>query len=221
VRALTKESSRTNWPSLLALNGFRLLTTFGALLAYFGAAVLVSHVFDPHEYYGLNIFLLLMVMVLLCLIWGIVNWFVSLAQIFAAQTGDGFSDSLRSASGLYQAHAGTFFSTGIWFSVARLILLGLVTVGSLSPLGNMTMAGGKAIAIFVVLISLFYFAAADALNMWRLGVYLSLTEPGAMKAVPEPSGTPPPTFTPQAAPPDADEHAPSSAQEGWKPIAEN
>jgi hypothetical protein len=83
------------------------------------------------------------------------------------------------------------------------------------------MAGGKAIAIFVVLISLFYFAAADALNMWRLGVYLSLTEPGAMKAVPEPSGTPQPTFTPQAAPPDADEHAPSSAQEGWKPIAEN
>src|SRR5262249_45670553 len=159
---------QTNWSSLFTLNLFRLLMTFAALLAYFGAAVIVAHFFDPHEYYVLNIALLLLVMLFLLLIWGMANWYSSVAQIFAAQSVEGFFDSLRRVAGLYQSHSGAFVSSGIWFSVARLILLTLVTFGSLSPLGNVTMSGVKGFVVFIAIISLLYFAAADALNMWRL-----------------------------------------------------
>jgi hypothetical protein len=127
-------------------------------------------------------------------IWSVVNWFVGLAQIFAAKDGEGFGASFRSAMDLYQAHSGAFGSSGFWFSFLRLILLVMVTVGSLSPVGNLSVAGAKPFVIFLAIITLLYFAASDALNMWRLGVYISLTEPAAIDPVPESPPLSPPPF---------------------------
>jgi hypothetical protein len=227
VRALSREPMRINWWSLARLNALRLLMTFAALLAYLGAAIVVSHTLDPRQYYVLNVVLLLFVMALLLAIWGAVNWFVSLAQIFAAQAGDGLMSSFRRATTLYQAYTGEFLSSGIWFFVTRLILIGLVTLGSLSPLGKMSVAGVKGWLVFVAILSLLYFAAADALNMWRLGVYISLTEPEPAKLVSELIPPPHPVIQPGTGSEDAYEPTPSSDQgvppgvDEWKPIAEN
>ena len=224
VRALATEPSRTNWLSLLELNAFRLLISLAALVAYFGAAVLVSTTFDPGVYVGLNVLLMLLVMLVLAAIWSVVNWFAGVAQIFAAHTADGFMASLRGAGNLYQMHSGTFGSSGLWFAFIRAILIVLVTIGSLSPMANATMVGGKPIVIFVAIITLIYFAASDALSMWRLGVYVSLTEPEAVEPVPEPMPPTSPVVQPEAAalevePPS--EVALSPAPEDWKPLAEN
>jgi hypothetical protein len=228
VRALSSEPGSTNWWSLSALHALRLLMTFAVLLAYFGAAILVSGAFDPREYYALNVVLMLLVMALLLVTWGMVSWFVSLAQIFAAQTGDGLVGSLRNAASLYQEHAGNFLNSGIWFSVARLILIGLVTLGSLSPLGNMSMAGAKGLLVSVAIISLLYFAAADALNMWRLSVYISLTEPELANPVPESISPLQPVMQPglesegeRVARSSSGQDIPTAGPEEWKPIAES
>ncbi len=55
VRALALEPVRTNWLSLFGLNAFRLLMSLAALVAYFGAAVLVSTTFNAAEHIGLNV----------------------------------------------------------------------------------------------------------------------------------------------------------------------
>jgi hypothetical protein len=223
VRALTAESSRTNWLSLTALNLFRLLMMSAGFVAYFGAAVLVSTTFDPSVHYRLNVVLMLLVMCVLLLIWSVVNWVGGLAQIFAAHSGDSFAGSLRSAGDLYQAHSGAFGSSGLWFSFARLFLIVAVTIGSLTPVANTTMASVKPIMVFVAIITLIYFAAADALSMWRLGVYISLTEPEAVESVPEPLPSPPPPIvqpeSPRAGVEPPGDPAPTVPQD-WKPIAE-
>ncbi len=158
-----------------------------------------------------------------------VNWFVGLAQIFAAHAGEGFSSSIRSAMLLYQGHTGAFGSSSVWFTFARIVLITLVTVGSLSPMANATRAGAKPIAVFVAILTLGYFVAADALSMWRLGVYIGLTEPEAIEAVPEPLPPPPPIVEPESSIPEATSPEEPSASfseepavpEDWKPIAEN
>jgi hypothetical protein len=224
VRALAGGPSRTNWTSLTGLNVFRLLLGLATFVAYFGAAVLVSTTFSPTEHYGLNVLLMLLVMLVLAAIWSVVNWFVGLAQIFAAHVGEGFASSLRSAGKLYQAHSGAFGSSGLWFAFIRAILVIMVTVGSLSPVANVTLAGVKPILVFVAIITLIYFAAADAVCMWRLGVYISLTEPESIEPVPEPL---PPAPLPivelesainEPLPP---EEPPSPLPEDWNPIAES
>jgi hypothetical protein len=226
VRALAAEPGRTNWVSLLELNAFRLAMTFAALIAYVGAAILVSTNINPQQHYAANILIMLIIMTVLLVIWSVVNWFVGLAQLFAAANGDGFLGSLRSAGNLYQAHSGGFASSGVWFTFVRLILLVVVTVGSLSPMANVSVAGAKPFVVFVAIITLVYFAVADAVNMWRVGVYISLTEPAAIDPVPEP--------LPPAPPPPFREHEPESAglvppnepgregvPEEWKPIADS
>lgn len=191
VRALSAGETHTNWISLLELNAFRLVMGLAALVAYFGAAILVSTSINPQQHYAANVLIMLIVMTMLLLIWSVVNWFVGLAQIFASKNGEGFGESLRSAMSLYQAHSGAFGSSGLWFSFFRLVLLVMVTVGSLSPVGNLSVAGAKPFVIFVTIITLAYFAFADALSMWRLGVYVSLTEPAAIDPVPEAMPAPP------------------------------
>jgi hypothetical protein len=224
VRALAAEPSKTNWVSLVGLNAFRLVMTLAAFVAYCGAAVLVSTIFDPSVHYGLNVLLMLFVMCVLLLVWSVVNWFIGLSQIFAAHTAEGFARSIHRAMNLYHSHSGAFASSGLWFSLARLILLVLVTVGSLSPVANVTMAGVKPIAVFIAIITLIYFAAADALSMWRLGVYISLTEPEAVEPVSEPSPPPPAPIVEAEVlitQPVQPGEPPSAISEDWKPIAES
>lgn len=216
VRALAKDGGVTNWASLIGLNLFRLLMTFAALLAYVGGAILVTRTFDPQQNYVLDILLMLVVVLALAMAWGVVNWFISLAQIFAAQSNAGFTTSIRNAADLYQSHSGDFVSSGLWFSFLRLILIVLVTLGSLSPLGQMTLGGIRTVAVFIIVVSLLYFAAADALNMWRLGVYLSLLEPEETEPVLAQN-----TGNPDLAPTEGANHIPPPPPEEWKPIAEN
>lgn len=192
VRALAAETTVTNWPSLVALNAVRLVMGIACMVAYFGAAILIARMLGNGQHYAANVLLLLVVIVVLLSIWSVVNWFASLAQIFAAVRGERLVRSLQSAGVLYHRHTGSFASSGLWFGLIRLVLLLVVTFGSLSPVANASVGGLKLLAVFVALISLAYFAVADALNMWRLGVYISLTEPAAIDPVPEPLPSPPP-----------------------------
>jgi len=191
VRALASDPQKTNWLSLFGLNTVRLLMSLACLIAYFGAAILIARVLGS-QHLALNALVLLVVIIVLLSIWSVVNWFASLAQIFAAMRGEGLVRSLQSAGNLYHEHSGTIGSSGLWFGIIRFVLLLIVTVGSLSPVANVSVGGIKALVIFIAIISLAYFAFADAISMWRLGVYISLTEPADIEPVPEPLPLPHP-----------------------------
>lgn len=194
VRALATETQGTNWLSLVGLNAVRLVMGIACLFAYFGAAILVARWLGS-QHLALNALVLLLVIFVLGSVWSVVNWFASLAQIFAAMRGEGLVRSLQSANALYHEHSGLFTSSGIAFGVFRLILIAIVTFGSLSPVANVSAGGVRTLIVFLAIISLAYFAIADALNMWRLGVYISLTEPAAIEPIPQPLPPPPPAPT--------------------------
>jgi len=190
VRALAAETRGTKWSSLVGLNVIRLVMGIACAIAYCGAAILVARTLGS-QHLAVNALVLLLVIVILVSVWSVVNWFASLAQIFASIRGEGLVRSLQSANDLYREHAANFASIGIAFAVIRFVLLAMVTFVSLSPIANVSAGGIKALVIFVTIISLAYFAASDALSMWRLAVYISLTEPAAPDPVPEPLPPPP------------------------------
>lgn len=174
VRALALGEARTNWPTAAALHLFRLLMFFAAVLAFFGAGVLISSASDPQLHFELNFFLMLVVLLLLSGIWSAVNWFFSVAAIFAARDGAGFWSSLAGAADLYYMGVGR---AGIWFSLMRTVLAVASTFVSLIFLGTFIETRGLAPLLGMVTVTLGYFAFADALYMWRLATYISLTEP--------------------------------------------
>ncbi len=194
VRALAKDPQGTNWGALFGLNLVRLLMSLVCIVAYFGAAILVARVLGS-QHLAVNALVLVAVIFVLVSVWSVVNWFASLAQIFAAMRGEGLAPSIASANHVYREHSGAFGSSGIWFGFIRLVLLLVVTFGSLSPVANVSAGGVRTLVIFVAIISLAYFAASDALSMWRLGVYISLMEPAAIEPVPEPLPVPPAPIT--------------------------
>lgn len=212
VRALASEPTGVNWFSLLGLHGLRLALGSTCLVAYVGAAILVARVFGS-QHLAVNAVVLLLVIIVLVSVWSVVNWFASLAQIYASMRGEGVVRSLQSATDLYHEHSGAFASSGIWFGVIRFVLLVVVAFGSLSPVANVSVGRLKALVIFISIISLAYFAVADALNMWRLGVYISLIEPEAVEPVPEPLPPAPPAPIVQTA-----EGGPNTVLEALEPI---
>ncbi len=194
IRALTIEPQRTNWATLLIQNLLRLLLTFASILAYVGSAILVSRVFAPSQY-AAKILVLLPVIFILATIWSLTNWVISLAQIFAVKDTAGVSDSFHQASDLYQSHSGALLSSGLWFSFLRGIAVIFVTFASLAPLQNIYTANPHSLVFIAVCLTLLYCAMADALNIWRLGVYISLTEP---EPLPAPLPPPVPLLIPPA-----------------------
>jgi hypothetical protein len=187
VRALASGDPRTHWPSVVGLSLFRLAMLFATLVAYFGTGALVSGTFDPQLHFGLNFFLMFLVLLVLSGIWSIVNWFFSVAAIFAARDGAGVWTSLRGAADLYQMRAGR---TGVWFSLIR---SGLVIASTLLSLilFSALLQGIRLLPLFgIVFVTLIYFAAVDGLYMWRLATYIGLTEPEPEPPTPLPSELP-------------------------------
>jgi hypothetical protein len=175
VRALVADEPRTNWASSGALNFFRALLACGTVLAVFGAGFLVSAVIgDTMQDFVPAVMLMILFMLVIALAWSVANWFFSLAPIFAAADGRGFWDSLGKAGRLYRDERSAFFSVGFWFAFARSILIVASTILSLWAF---TQARPHLAVALIILISLAYFACADALNLWRLACYISFTEP--------------------------------------------
>jgi hypothetical protein len=188
VRVLVAEEPRTNWFASALLNCFRALLVCAALLAFFGAGLLVNAIVgDSTQNFASAVLLMVLFLLVIVLAWLVANWFFSLAPIFAAADGRGFWSSLGDAGKLYRAEQNAFFSIGFWFTFARGIL---IVASTLLSLWAFTQARPHLAVALIIFISLAYFACADAFNMWRLACYISFTEPApeppVVAAIPAP-----------------------------------
>ena len=190
VRGLADSEPRTNWLSTVGLHVFRVALAFAAFFAYFGCGILIDAIAgDPSQHFAAVFLLATLALFAIALLWGVINWYFSLAAIFTVRDHAGFVGSLREANALYSRETNSFVSSGFGFGVIRTVLVIAVTIVSLLIAGRYWATHLRATIALLAAISVGYFAVADALNLWRLASYISFSEPEPeppVVAAPEP-----------------------------------
>jgi hypothetical protein len=179
--------------SLIWLNFLRVALTLAALLAFVGAAILVSFASsDAHPRPGLGFTLFLPLAGLICIVWPMLNWLLSLGSIFAVRDGDDAVAALAAAVTFSRERPGPVFAVSAWTGLAHLTAFSIATTAASLPLAFVQVAPGRLVIVAVVLVMLAYFAVADWLYMARLAGYVFIAEMPAALAESAPLPAPPP-----------------------------
>jgi hypothetical protein len=180
------------FPSLLGLNFLRVALALIALLALVGAASLASLVSsDANPRPGLALFLFLPLAALICLIWPTLNWFLSLACIFAIREGDDTFSALAAAINFSRERSGAVFAVSAWTGLAHLVAFSAASTAVSFPLAFVAVTAARVVVAVVILLTLAYFAVVDWLYMARLAGYVCIAEMPAVAASSELSSVPP------------------------------
>lgn len=163
--------------ALLGLNFLRAALALAAILGFLGAAILAGMSSTPaNPRPGLAFFLVLPMAGLVCLAWSTLNWFLSLAALFAVRDGDDTPRALSTAVAFSRERAGPVSAVSTWFGLIHLaVFIGATTVVSL-PLGLAPVVPVRILLVVVFLLTLAYFAVADWLYVARLAGFVCITE---------------------------------------------
>ncbi len=178
--------------SLLALHFFRVAAALAALLAAGGSAILASLVsFGSEPEPGLFVILFLPLAGLIALVWSTLNWWLSLAGVFAVRDGEDALGAISAAVIFFREHAGSVVAVGIWNGLARMtVVTGASTAASLL-LVFIDLAPARFLIASELLIVLVYFAVADWLYIARLAGYICIAEMPEALSSPASSPEPP------------------------------
>jgi len=192
--------------SLLALNFLRTAVTLAAWFALVGASILAGFAStDRNPQPGLAFLFFLPLAALVGGLWLILNWFLSLAALFAVRNGnDHHQDTLSAISAavtLCRNRFGHVVAVSACFGLAHIAaFMGASTVSSFS-LGLVGVLPGRAILATLTVLALIYFAVVDWLYTARLAGYVCIAEmPDALFAPAQPLPLAPPSGGPQFRP---------------------
>lgn len=189
----SRDRKSRSFLSLVGLNFFRLTATLAAGVGGWTALLLagiVSPKTDPSP--AIAFFLVVGVLLLVWLAWSIVNWFLSLASVFAVIAGEGTFGSVAAAVNLCRDRTGSVFAAGTWFGLAHVVAF-LIAISAVAfPLGFAVVLPPAAVIAGVLAVTLLYFVVSDFLYMGRLAAYVAMIEfpPGSISPERPPSITP-------------------------------
>jgi hypothetical protein len=130
--------------------------------------------------------------VALSLVFGVMlNWFFGLVPLFCIRNQASAGEAIWLTLDFCERQCGRLFGLSLGFLALRIVWAGSMIFLVLAPisLGKHLAVGWIILLMFVL--SLLYFAGADALYLARLGAYAALAEIDA-QATPEPEPTPEP-----------------------------
>jgi hypothetical protein len=104
------------------------------------------------------------------------NWFLSLAGIFAVRDGSSSVEAILGAATFCRERTGAVFAVSTWTGLAHLIIFSAATTVAAVPLGAAGLLPGRVVALGVILVTLAYFAFADWLYMARMAGYVCISE---------------------------------------------
>jgi hypothetical protein len=192
--------------SLLALNFLRTASTLATWFALVGASILASFAStDGNLQLGWGFLFFLPLAALVGGLWLMLNWFLSLAALFAVRNDNhNHPDSLSAISAavtLCRNRFGHVVAVSAWFGLAHIAaFMGASTVSSFS-LGLVGVLPGRAILATLSVLALIYFAVVDWLYTARLAGYVCIAEmPDALFAPAQPLRLAPPSGSPQFRP---------------------
>jgi len=105
------------------------------------------------------------------------NWYLSLAAVFAVREGTPAFPSLIAAIDLCRTRPGSLVAAGTWFGIAHVVLFVVASSAVAFPLGFAEVLPGGMVFGGVLLVTLLYFAAADFLYVGRLASYVFMLLP--------------------------------------------
>ncbi len=190
-------------PALVRLNFLRAVVALAAILGFVGAAILAGFASpDTHPRPGVAFLLFMPLAGLICVVWGMLNWFLSLAGLFAVRDSSDTMGAISAAIGFCRERTGAVAAVSTWTWLAHLVaFVGATTVVSM-PLGFAGVLPGRLIVFAMLLVTVAYFAVADWLYMARLAGYVCIAEtPEELMRPLPPMPVPRPMPSTQAVPP--------------------
>lgn len=182
------KSVRVRTFALLRLNFLRIAVFLGGVLGLGGAGALAGFISSPeHPRPGLSFLLFVPIAALVCLIWYMLNWFLSLSSVFVIRDGEDAIGALSSATTICRERTGAVIAVSTWTGLAHTVaFVGASTVVSF-PLALAGILPWRLVLLLVMLLSLAYFAVADWLYTARLAGYVCIAEmPDIVLAIPAP-----------------------------------
>src|SRR6202044_2298064 len=163
--------------ALFGLNLLRIALLLSVILAFGGSAILVSFVStsaNPRP--GLSIILFLPIAALICVVGWMLNWWLTLAGIFAVRDGKDALESISAAVTFSRDHLGAVFAVSSWTSLAHLVAFSIATSVVAFPIALAQVMPVRLVIAGIVVVTLAYFAIADWLYMTRLAGYVCIAE---------------------------------------------
>jgi hypothetical protein len=163
--------------ALLGLNFLRAALVLAVILGLRAAAILAGFASTTaHPRPGLAFVVFLPLVVLVCLFgWGL-NWFLSLAAVFAARDSGNTLDAVAAAVAFFRDRIRAILAVSTWTGLTHLaVFIGATTVISM-PLAFLQVAPARLVIAVMIGMTLAYFAIADWLYMARLAGYLCIAE---------------------------------------------
>jgi len=180
--------------ALIDLNFFRTAAVLATMLALSGAAILTGFVSTKaHPRPGLAFFLFVVLAGLIGMAGWALNWWLSLAGIFAVRDGEDALGALSTAVAFFRERPGPVVAVSTWTGLAHIVAFSMATTAVSVPLAFIQIAPWRLVIAGVVVVTLAYFAVADWLYMVRLAGYVCIAEmPDALLATsPLPAATSP------------------------------
>lgn len=186
----------THWRALLDLNFLRVALLVAAIFGLEGASILAGFASpDSNPQPGLSFFLFLPLAFLIWLIWSLLNWFLSLATVFAVRDRSDALSALSAAASFWRDRPGPVFAVSSWNGLAHVAaFIGASIVVSL-PLSLLAVVPWRLVLACILLVGLAYFAFVDWLYTARLAGYVCILEmPEALLAPAPPLPVPRPSI---------------------------
>lgn len=180
--------------ALVRLNFLRAVAAVASAFGFVGAAILAGFASpDASPQPGLAFLLFLPVAVVVCLVWGVLNWLLSLAGMFAVRDGEDTMGAISAAVTFCRDRAGPIFAVSLWTGLAHLVAFVGASMVAAMPLGFAAVVPWRLAVLCLMLVTLAYYALADWLYTARLAGYVCIAEmPEALLAPPRPAPRPAP-----------------------------
>jgi hypothetical protein len=177
-RVASNSSETTGWrlSSMMGLNFFRLAATLAAAVACLGALFLASSS-SPGAGTSPRIVALIYFasVALIISVWSMLNWFLSLASIFAIGDGRDTFGALASAVDLFRSRSGPILAVGTWFGLAHTGAFFLFSVLAMVPIALTKALPARAVLFGLLVVVLLYFAVVDFLRVGRFAGYVYIS----------------------------------------------
>jgi hypothetical protein len=163
--------------ALIGLNFLRVALTLAAALGCVGATMLAGLVSSPKDPQPGLVFLLTVPLVcLVWLFWSVLNWFLSLASVFAVRDGQDTFGAVAAAVRLCRKNLGSVFAVGFWFGLAHLTAFIAATTLVAFPMAFAGVIPAGMVLGGMLVVTLLYFAVVDFLYAGRLAAYVAMAE---------------------------------------------
>lgn len=163
---------------ILGLSFLRAALALAGVLAWLAALIVagLAAVQGKESRPGVFLILFLALTLLVSMLWSLLNWYLSVAPVFAVEAGCDSLGLIAEAAGAVRSNRRAFSSVSSVFGFLRLFALVIATIAGLMPLALAGTAPSGVVLALMGLVALGYFAFADFLYIARLAAYVKIVE---------------------------------------------